>query len=560
MSGIGEILITPREFRIIFPWEPYLVEQVKKLPDRIYDPVNKIWVVPIEHRLKVEKFAHLYKFNFLVSKVPEQDFTIAPLPELEIDIDLKMTLRHYQRGGVAYNLLHKKVIIGDDMGLGKTGQAIATLVAADMLFTQTGENPVYPCLVICPNSTKYGWQDQWLRWTGRNLSMILSDQTKKNWHLYWQSNMAKVFIVNYESLKKYFVKGEVKGKRLNEIKFDERITIFNSIVIDEIHKVKDAKIQQSKFTKGIATGKNWIFGLTGTPVVNDPGDLASQLIIIDQISKFGGYSQFMKRYRAGERKASNLDELNFLLNKHCYYRRSKQEVAKELPPKSRQIVLCDITNRKEYDDAENNLINYLRQYKNANDEKIASALRGKVMVSIGILKNISARGKLKDVKEYIDDMIENGEKIGIFIHLKEVAQVIKGHYPNSASITGEDKLNDRQAAITKFKNDRKCMTAILSLMAAGTGVDGLQYASSTVAFIEQPWTAAACDQAEDRFNRIGQTKPVQCLYFLGRNTIDTHVYDIIQNKRDIADKVTGNTDEVKIDFINEIANLLNIKR
>jgi SWI/SNF-related matrix-associated actin-dependent regulator of chromatin subfamily A-like protein 1 len=560
-----EIRTTPHYFELIFPYRPSIVEAVKALPGRKFNPGTKTWRVPTSYRREVEVFAHRYGFTFssVTNKVVNEDYTIPALPELTLDIPLQMTLREYQRGGVAYNLLHKRVIIGDDMGLGKTGQAIASIVGGDIIYQQTGENPVYPCLVICPSSVKYNWQDQWQKWTGRNITMILNDSVKRNWWLYYEANMTKVFIVNYESLKKYFVnsieKGDAKHLRLNHIKFNENIQRFNSIIIDECHRVKDTKTLQTKFTKGISIGKKWVFGLTGTPVVNKPKDLISQLGILDVMGYFGGYKGFTDDYCQGEREASNLKKLNYMLNKYCFYRRSKQEVAKELPPKSRQVVLCDITNRKEYEAAQNDLINYLTQYKDATDEKIQSALRGEVMVKIGILKNISARGKMADVLEYIDDVVEDGEKLGIFVHLKEIGYELLKHYKNSAVITGDIDLKERQNQIRKFKEDPKCTTAILSIMAAGTGVDGLQHAASTACFIEQPWTAAACDQAEDRFNRIGQTKPVTIIYFLGRDTIDQHIYSIIQQKRDIADAITGNTDEVKIDFVNEFANLLTKK-
>jgi SWI/SNF-related matrix-associated actin-dependent regulator 1 of chromatin subfamily A len=452
---------------------------------------------------------------------------------------------------------------------GKTLQAIASIVGGDILYQRTGENPVYPCLVICPSSVKYNWQDQWQKWTGRNITMILNDSVKRNWWLYYEANMCKVFIVNYESLKKYFVEeievhyDKVTGKklplRLDYIKFKKQILLFNSIVVDESHRIKDSGTIQSKLTQGIARAKKWILLLTGTPVVNKPKDLIQQLTTMGVMNYFGEYRKFTQEFCSGEREASNLKKLNYVLNKYCFYRRSKQEVAKELPPKSRQVVLCDITNRKEYEAAQNDLINYLTQYKDATDEKIQSALRGEVMVKIGILKNISARGKMADVVEYIDDVIEDGEKLGIFVHLKEIGYELLKRYKNSAVITGDIDLKERQNMIRKFKEDPKCTTAILSIMAAGTGVDGLQHAASTACFIEQPWTASACDQAEDRFNRIGQTKPVTIIYFLGRDTIDQHIYNIIQTKRDIADAITGNTDEVKIDFVNEFANLLTKK-
>jgi SWI/SNF-related matrix-associated actin-dependent regulator 1 of chromatin subfamily A len=565
-----EIKVTPNNFILTFAYRPSLIEAVKRLPERRFNPSNKTWTVPSAYRREVEIFAHRWGFRWgEVTNKPEQDYTISALPELTIDIPLKMTLRHYQRGGVAYNLQHKKVIIGDDMGLGKTGQAIATIVGADILFQQTGQNPAFPCLVICPSSVKYNWLDQWLKWTGRNFAMILGNANKRNWQLYLTSNMAKILIVNYESLKKYFVisieehidkvTGKKKPLRLDYIHFNEHIKIFNSVIIDECHRVKDTKTMQTKFTKGIAHGKKWILGLTGTPVVNKPKDLISQLGIIDTMGYFGGYKGFIDEFCQGEREASNLKKLNWLLNKHCFYRRSKQEVATELPPKSRQVILCDITNRKEYEAAEGDLVNYLQSYKDATDDNIRKSMKGKALFQISVLKNISARGKLKDVKEYIDDVIESGEKVGIFVHLKEVANVMKAHYPHSATITGDDKLIDRQNAIKRFKDNDNCMTAILSIMAAGTGVDGLQYACSLACFVEQPWTAAACDQAEDRFNRIGQTKPVQIIYFLGRNTIDEHIYSIIQTKRDISNTITGNTDDIETSMINDIMNIFNKK-
>ena len=321
-----QIIATPNFFKIHFKYTPYIVERVKELPERRFNSTEKVWMVPSKYRMEVEKFAIKYRFTWgEATNVPEQDYTIPALPELTLDIPLKMTLREYQRGGVAYNLLHKKVIIGDDMGLGKTGQAIATIVGADILSQQTGENSVFPCLVVCPSSVKYNWQNQFQMWTGRNMAMIMEDNIKKNYHLYYESGMAKVFIVNYESLKKYFVesidvKHDVNGKkmplRLDHIHFNQRIKMFNSIIIDEIHKVKDSKTQQAKFAKGITHGKEWILGLTGTPVINKPKDLISQLGIIDQMDKLGGYKKFTERYCSGMNEASNLKELNFMLNTH----------------------------------------------------------------------------------------------------------------------------------------------------------------------------------------------------------------------------------------------------
>ncbi len=234
-------------------------------------------------------------------------------------------------------------------------------------------------------------------WTDHR-AIILNDDVRHNFHLYHSSGLVDVFIVNYESLKKYFVQSISKPEgaklRLNHVKFKEHLTgMFKSVIIDESHRVKSTATQQTKFTKGIAAGKEFILALTGTPVINKPKDLIAQLGIIEQMPKFGGYTKFTQRYCAGTRQASNLRELNYMLNLNCFYRRDKQDVLKDLPAKMRQVAMCNIATRGgEYEDAEANLIKYLRAYKNADDEKVARAMRGEVMVQIGILKNISARG------------------------------------------------------------------------------------------------------------------------------------------------------------------------
>lgn len=539
-------------FRISFKYMPYLVEAVKALPDRRFDPVNKCWIVPQSQRDHVMEFARKYRFQVGSQQVSDEVYAeLPPMPELTVDIKLKLKLFPYQATGVAYALEKKRLIIGDQPGLGKTAQAIATIIAAE----------AFPCLVIAPSSLKINWQREWHMWSEKK-ALILNDNIKQNFHLYSQAGLTHVFIVNYESLKKYFVQSisvpEGAKMRLNHVKFKEHLTgMFKSIIIDESHRVKSTSTQQTKFTKGIAAGKEYILALTGTPVINKPKDLISQLGIIDQMPRFGGYQKFTQRYCSGPREASNLRELNYVLNMNCFYRRDKQDVLKELPAKMRQVAMCEISTRKEYSDAEANLIKYLRQYKDADDEKVARALRGEVMVQIGILKNISARGKLADVFEFVNDILESGEKLVIFAHLKEVIHAIHKHYPKAVMITGENNQLERQHAVDSFQKDPDVKLIICSIKAAGVGLT--LTASSRVAFVELPWTAADCDQCEDRCHRIGQYDSVTCTYFLGEDTIDEKIYKIIQTKREIAATVTGATEQIEEDIVNLVADLFNQK-
>lgn len=540
--------ITQREeyFEIQFHYRPYLVEKVKGIPGRWYDHVRKLWKVPAVHKDHVERFAKANGFKIGEVIEPVQDFDIPDLPELTVDIPLRMELFPYQRKGVARALELKRLIIGDEPGLGKTGQSIAAIYHVK----------AFPCLIICPSSLKINWQREWSKWTDRK-AMVLEDKVKNTWHRYYEAGMADVFIVNYESLKKYFVESidvpPGKKMRLNHIKFNDKVNFFKSIVVDESHRCKSFATQQSKFVKGICANKEYIMALTGTPVINKPIDLMPQLGIIGRDSDFGGYKSFRDRYCAGPKEASNLKELNFRLNRTCFFRRDKKDVLKDLPAKMRQVVYCNIATRKEYADAEADLENYLMQYRNATDEQVQKSMKGEIMVRIGILKNISARGKLSDVYEFIDDVMESGEKLVLFGHLKEVIGQIKHHYPGCVSITGDDRMDERQMSVDSFQNNPNCKLIVCSIQAAGVGLT--LTASSRVAFVELGWHPAIHDQCEDRCHRIGQTDSVQCTYFLGKDTIDEHVYKIIDDKRAMADTITGTTNEVEVDVIDNILNL-----
>ena len=468
-----------------------------------------------------------------------------PLPELTIDIPIKGTMFDYQKPGAAYIMQNKEVIVGDQMGLGKTLQSIAAV---------TGAN-AFPCLVICPASLKYNWEKEWLQWTDHK-PMILTDSMVNTFPLFYRAGIADVFIVNYESLRKYFV-AEVprkKGWRLSEVKFKEHINIFRSVLVDEAHRVKDPSAQQTKFVKGIMAGKEYKILLTGTPLINSPKDLAAQLSIVGQIDKFGGYSRFIDYYNT--KNPARLEELRDKLFSTCYYRREKSEVT-DLPPKTRKVVMVDITTIDEYRVAEEDLVKYLREYKNASDGEIARKMRGEVMVRIGILKNISARGKLAAFNEFTKDTLANGEKLIVFGHLTEVLSEFKAQFPGCVSVMGIDKPIDRQQSVERFQNDPKTKLIVCSIGAGGVGYTLTE--SNIVGYIEQRWHPAIMDQAEDRAHRIGQNYPVTCVYFLGKGTIDLWVYNIIESKRKVANAVYGTEEEMEVEITNELIGLFSQK-
>lgn len=565
---------TPGTFRLSFDYNPVLIDVVKRIPTRRWDNSEKVWVVAkqglyppgCDARWYVEAFAQWAVQKNYCSNIARRSEThdvvydIPPMKEFvgEHYILPPYTPYSYQLEGVRYALDHKRCIFGDQPGLGKTLQAICAVVKAHKEAMTYGES--FPVLVICPAALKVNWKREFKKFAGVE-ACILDDSNRASWEKFWDLKrpdgeaLCPIFITNYESLKKFFVVKVKNSSRftLASIEFDERVSIFKSIIIDESHKCKSSKTQQSKFVEGICRGKKWIFALTGTPVVNNNTDLIQQLKILGRLDDFGGYKQFVSRFCDGPKQSSNMKELHYRLWCCCFFRREKAKVLTQLPDKMRQYITCEITNRKEYQDAEDNFLKYLRQYKHADDDKIARAMRGEVMVRMGILKEIAARGKVKAVADFIHDVIDGGEKLIMFAYLKEVVMALKAEFPDAVTVTGSDNITQKQNAVDRFQNDPECKLIILNYKSGGTGLT--LTASSRVGFIEFPWTYSDCEQAEDRAHRNGQKNAVNCYYFLGDETIDEYMYKVIQTKKDIANEVTGTTTQIDEDVVSNVMNL-----
>lgn len=563
---------TPGTFRLSFEYNPALIDLVKRIPTRRWDQSEKVWIVSKEGlyppgcdaRWYVEAFAQWAVQKNYCSHVARRGETrdvvyeIPPMKEFVGEHYMLLNPYSYQLEGVRYAIDSKRCIFGDQPGLGKTLQAICSVVKAHREAMVYGET--FPVLVICPAALKVNWKREFKKFAGIE-ACILDDSNRASWEKFWELKrpdgeaLCPVFITNYESLKKFFVIKVKNTSRftLASIEFDERVRLFKSVIIDESHKCKSSKTQQAKFVEGICKGKKWIFALTGTPVVNNNTDLIQQLRILGRLDDFGGYKQFVSRFCDGPKQSSNMKELHYRLWCCCFFRREKAKVLTQLPDKMRQYITCEITNRKEYQDAEDNFLKYLRQYKHADDDKIARAMRGEVMVRMGILKEIAARGKVKAVADFIHDVIDGGEKLIMFAYLKEVVLALKEEFPDAVTVTGSDNITQKQNAVDRFQNDPECKLIILNYKSGGTGLT--LTASSRVGFIEFPWTYSDCEQAEDRAHRNGQKNAVNCYYFLGDKTIDEYMYKVIQTKKDIANEVTGTTTQIDEDVVSNVMNL-----
>lgn len=177
------------------------------------------------------------------------------------------------------------------------------------------------------------------------------------------------------------------------------------------------------------------------------------------------------------------------------------------------------------------------------------------MVRIGRLRDISARGKMREAVEFVKDFLENDKKIVIFCNLHDIVDRLLHAFPGAVCITGRQSMTEKQQSIDKFVNNPKTKVVICSIKAASAGVDGLQKACSDVLFLEEPWTAADRDQAESRVHRNGLKDGATMYHMLGRRTIDQKMWQIIEEKAKISQAVMGGEDDVQTSIVDMMARM-----
>ena len=462
--------------------------------------------------------------------------------------NLRVEPYEYQREGICFGLEHKRIIIGDEPGLGKTLQSIGIVDTAN----------AYPCLVICPSSLKINWQREFEKFTDKS-ALVLDNNVRTTWGYLLSMGVHQVAIVNYESLRKFFVWDIRGGKqfRLKDVVFNPQIQAFKSIIIDESHRVKDPSAQQTIFTKGLSVGKDWCILLSGTPVVNRPEDLIAQLSIMNRLSEFGGRAKFIADYCTDPKDktaepAVPLSELSRQLYDTCMIRREKAKVLPQLPDKTRVDLYIEISNDKEYNLAAEDLAAYLQEYTECTDWEIRRKMRMEALVKFMTLRSLATKGKIAQAVDFIRTFLDSGKKLIVFCSLHEIVDELQKVFPRAVTVTGRDSAVNKQASVDAFQNNPNVQLIICSIKAAGVGLT--LTAASDVAFIELAWTYADCCQCEERAHRIGQKDNVTCYYLLGRGTIDHTIYRLIHRKKSIANEIMNADDEIPTDemYFNEL--------
>jgi SWI/SNF-related matrix-associated actin-dependent regulator 1 of chromatin subfamily A len=533
-----------------FEYNRCFIDMMKKEFKAKYNIATKEWYfqIGLEDSFKLKSFLELNRFeNRKVvlpceielkesSKAIDEDI----LREMIEYLDFPMKPRDYQIEGITYMINHGNCINGCECGTGKTMQSILYVEVLDL----------FPCLVICPSSVKSSWLKEWKQWNPNRTIHVIDSKDGENTD--WK---ADVTIINYDYLYK-------RGKSKEEIKLRYSRSLskkWGTVILDEIHLCKNPKSLRSRSVKKIVKKSTKVLALSGTLIMNRPQELINVLDILGRFKEiFPNLQYFLYRYCNAKRTRFGLDcsgasytlELNSIISHYCYFRKSKRDVLTELPDVINQIVNCPITNKKEYKQAEDDLITYL---EGIDIEAAERALKAEHLVRISNLKRLSLEGKLNFIEQFLKDWIESNEddKIIVFGTLKEpLKQLHQKFKDESELVIGESTTEDKMNKVERWKEKKQILFANTATLS--TGVDGLQKVCSNMIFVEYPAGPTDLEQAISRLERMGQKNSINVYFLLSDETIDTRIGEIFKEKSKIINAVNKG---VSIDNIDKIQSI-----
>jgi SWI/SNF-related matrix-associated actin-dependent regulator 1 of chromatin subfamily A len=374
-----------------------------------------------------------------------------------------------------------------------------------------------PVLIVCPATMKGTWKKEVAKWLGDTNPIIL-----KSKDTYAFDPTRNVVIINYDIIDAW-----------KESLLHHR---YNTMIIDESHYIKSEKAKRSKAVVAIAHKSKHRILLTGTPVMNRPIELFNQLNAIDPVT-WGSYFNFGKRYCGAHQEwvtnekqiwmfdgATNIDELSERLKSTIMLRRTKAQVLPDLPDKSRQVIDVEIDNRKAY----------TKLLSDATDH-----YQGAPIVAFTELLMMMMRGKIKPSIGYIDDVLQDVDKLVVFCTHTEMINALEEKFVDRGvvKIDGSVAVHKRTDLIDQFQTDPETHLFLGNVKAAGVGIT-LTAASHTV-FTELPWSPMELEQAEDRLHRISQENAVNIYVLNALNTVDAHITDLIVHKKQIINMINN---------------------
>lgn len=498
-------------------------------------------LMPIPQRLGLEKAAHLDETGlqrFVDSPEAQAlrqslaDFTgIVPT---ELPSNICAELRPYQKEGFDFlcHLSRHRLggILADDMGLGKTLQTLAWL---SWLHAQNPKD-AKPALVICPASVLHNWRREAERFTPHLKVLVLESGAARH-NLRRQIPQHDVIVTNYALLRR-----DLEALQ----KFSFRAT-----VLDEAQFIKNPGAQVTQSVKQLKAEHR--LALTGTPLENRLLDLWS-IVDFVQPGFLGKQESFTEKYEPSGENVENEQRIarRRLSSKlrPLLLRRLKKQVARDLPDRIEERRDCELG------EAQRKL--YLAELRRSRDQ-IMQTVEEKglgrstihVLAALTRLRQIcchpqlvgndSASGKTDTLFELIEPLLADNQKVLVFSQFVQMLKLLEKECLqrgiSTHILTGETK--DRQAVVNAFQEDPNGSLFLLSLRAAGTGLN-LTTASYVVLY--DPWWNPAVEaQAIDRSHRIGQTRTVNAYRLIAPGTVEEKIWDLQQRKAQTIADVLG---------------------
>lgn len=455
------------------------------------------------------------------------------IADTQMPVHFKGSLRDYQKAGYNWFSFLREYNFGgclaDDMGLGKTIQTLAMLqkVKEDdqLLGTQTTS------LIIMPTSLIYNWLTEAKKFTPK-LKILAHTGTNRNKDV---ANFA-----NYDII--------ITTYGVTRVDVDElKNFYFNYIILDESQNIKNPSSKSFKAVRSLKSKHKLI--LSGTPVENSVSDLWSQLTFLNpgllgtQAFFFEEYVQAIEK-KKDEEKARKLQSII----KPFVLRRTKEQVAAELPPKTEQVIYCDMSEDQAayYEKTKSAYRNDLLQSMDDGTfaKKQVQLLQG--LTALRQLANhpvmidgeyISDSGKFENVIHTLDNVLKGGHKVLVFSQFVKHLDIFKKHFEaeNIPFAYLDGATRNRGEIVSEFQQNTDLKVFLISIKAGGVGLNLTQ---ADYVFILDPWWNPAVEQqAIDRTHRIGQDKKVFIYKFIAKDTVEEKILALQNRKKSLANSL-----------------------
>lgn len=476
------------------------------------------------------------------------------ISDVKMPVHFKGDLRAYQKAGYNWFSFLKDYNFGgclaDDMGLGKTIQTLALL--QQLKEENEAAQITGTSLIVMPTSLIYNWLSEAKKFTPK-LKILAHTGTARN------KDVSK--FIRYDVVITTYGVTRVDVALLKEF-------YFNYIILDESQNIKNPSSKSFKAVRVLKSKHRLI--LSGTPVENSVGDLWTQLTFLNP-GLLGTQAYFNEEYvqaiekRKDEEKARKLQAII----KPFVLRRTKEQVAEELPPKTVQIIYCKMTeDQSEYYEKiksayRNDLLSSMDDGTYA--KKQIQMLQG--LTSLRQLANHpvmvdqqyeSDSGKFENVIHTLDNVLKGGHKVLIFSQFVKHLSIFKDYLQREAIpfayLDGSTK--KRGEIVDEFQHDENLKVFLISIKAGGVGLNLTQ---ADYVFILDPWWNPAVEQqAIDRTHRIGQDKKVFIYKFITKDSVEEKILSLQNRKKRLANSlITTEESFIKSLSKEDIQELLN---